>query len=305
MSDSDKNLDTNLEEVVDNPESEDVQEAAENSVASLSDEAILEKKRKRASITRNIIMGVAIVVFVVCAAIIVNKIIQYKKAQNIYNDAEENYVSEIETPTKAPDNTSGQDIYPSKVIDFAGLKEMGKNVIAWIDIPSLGISYPVVQGEDNSFYLQHTYNDEFSWSGAIYIDYTNAADFTDAHTFIYGHNMKDGSMFSALLDYDSEAFYLKHKPDYIYIYLEDCIKVYEPFSVCDVYYSEHPNTFLPFASSSYLMDYVDYVRALELYSTDITITEDDKVLTLYTCQGLAEDKLRHMMHTKLVATLEY
>ena len=83
-------------------------------------------------------------------------------------------------------------------IDFDGLRAINEDVVAWIQIPGIGVDYPVVQGKDNEHYLHYTFDGKANKAGSIFLDYRNRVDFTDRKVILYGHNMKDGSMFSNL-----------------------------------------------------------------------------------------------------------
>lgn len=91
-------------------------------------------------------------------------------------------------------------------IDFDGLREVNEDIVAWIQIPGIGVDYPVVQGKDNEHYLHYTFDGKANKAGSIFLDYRNRADFTDSKVILYGHNMKDGSMFSNLKKYWDAGF---------------------------------------------------------------------------------------------------
>lgn len=91
------------------------------------------------------------------------------------------------------------------VIDFEKLRQINPDIVAWIRIEAAGVDYPVVQGDDNEFYLHHTFSGEKSIAGSIFMDYRNTSDFFDEKVIIYGHNMKDGSMFAKLKDLTMET----------------------------------------------------------------------------------------------------
>ena len=97
------------------------------------------------------------------------------------------------------------------VIDWNELTKSGKDIVAWLDIPALGIAYPVVQGDDNEFYLHHLPNGEFKNAGSLFMETANNPDLTDINTVIYGHNMDNGSMFGKFRnmsgdDYEKQPF---------------------------------------------------------------------------------------------------
>ncbi len=95
-------------------------------------------------------------------------------------------------------------------VDFAGLRSVNEQVVGWIYDDASVINYPIVQAADNDYYLHRLFNGESNPSGAIFLDCRNQSDFSDSHCIIYGHHMKDGSMFAALSNYKSQEYYEEH-----------------------------------------------------------------------------------------------
>lgn len=269
------------------------------------------KKFHKGDIVRYIIMGIAICVFIFAAVQIVRIVRSYKKAQNIYNDIDNKvYSTEDNTGAVAPSDPEINDKYPGinayAHVDFKELKAINDRIVGWVDVPSVGISYPVVQGDDNDYYLNHTVTGDENWSGAIFLDHRNSPLMDDVHSFIYGHHMQDNSMFASLLEYDSKDFYDKqaeNNNNYFYIYLENKIQVYQIFNVCDVTYDSNPETFT-IASSYSLESYLADIDKVKLYDTGVTADATDHVVTLYTCQNGSANPERHMVHGKLIATID-
>ena len=104
-----------------------------------------------------------------------------------------------------------------KTIDFAELRKINEDIVAWIQIPGIDVDYPVVHGEDNEYYLHHTFQKEANKAGSIFLPYRNRADFTEQRVIIYGHNMKDGSMFGNLKKYQDNAFRKESGTAYLYL----------------------------------------------------------------------------------------
>ena len=100
-------------------------------------------------------------------------------------------------------------------IDFEKLKSQNEDVIAWIYSEGTEINYPIVQGEDNDYYLRRLLNGKWNIAGTLFIDYRNSSKFNDRNTFVHGHNMLDGSMFSSLLDYQKQEYYDEHPTMYL------------------------------------------------------------------------------------------
>ena len=102
-------------------------------------------------------------------------------------------------------------------IDFDGLRAINKDIVAWIQIPGIAVDYPVVQGKDNEHYLHYTFDGKANKAGSIFLDYRTRPDFTDSKVILYGHNMKDGSMFSNLKKFENVDFQKNHKTVYLYL----------------------------------------------------------------------------------------
>ena len=109
----------------------------------------------------------------------------------------------------------GEDANPS----LQDLQKINADVCGWLTIDDTGIDYPVVQGNDDSYYLTHTFKKTEHVAGAIFLDSDNNADFSDDKNIIYGHNMKDGSMFRGLRNFLDDEFLKEHH--ILYLYLPD------------------------------------------------------------------------------------
>ena len=107
---------------------------------------------------------------------------------------------------KSAETVDGLAIPDRPVIDWNRLKKSGRDIVAWIDIPALGIAYPVVQGDDNEFYLHHLPNGEYKNAGSLFMEAANSPDLTDINTVIYGHNMDNGSMFGRFRNMTEEDY---------------------------------------------------------------------------------------------------
>ena len=121
--------------------------------------------------------------------------------------------TEPDTKTTAPSETTvpetTAETQPPRfpTVDFAGLQEKNPDVVAWIQIPALeGVDYPVVIGEDNAYYVNHNWENQESEEGAIFLDFRNQPDFSQPHNILYGHCMKDGTMFQPLGQWERESF---------------------------------------------------------------------------------------------------
>lgn len=175
--------------------------------------------------SKNILLSVLIFisagVFIISAIKLITIYHEYNEGTRIYNEIRK--YAETAEPEYNYSDTKGQAAkeadtqYLNLSIDFAALSKKNPDITAWIHIPAIDISYPVVQGNDNDYYLHHMFNRQANITGSIFMDYRSTPDFTDDNTFIYGHNMKNGSMFGSIDVYSNEQFQKQHPYFYIYI----------------------------------------------------------------------------------------
>lgn len=169
-----------------------------------------------------------------------------------------------------------------KDMDFSALRQQNPDVLGWILIPGTRVSYPVVQGTDNSYYLNHTWRGGKNSVGAIFMDYRNSSDLSDFNTIIYGHRMNNRSMFGTLSQYKSRSYWQAHP--YVYLTDDSGTHRYEIFAAGEV--SVDSDVYrLGLRSSSGRQSFLDSCLSLSALNTGVTPHVYDKVLTLSTCTG--------------------
>lgn len=166
-------------------------------------------------------------------------------------------------------------------IDFSSLQNINSDVIGWILVEGTQINYPIVQGENNYYYLNHSFDKKWNSLGSIFADYRSSNDFSDYNTFIYGHHTKNGSMFGELYKYMNEAFLREH-PTYM-LYTPSGNYIAEIFSAyIDNTTSESYNQ--KFNSIEEYKKYIDMIKEKSNYKTEVDVnTKEDKIITLYSC----------------------
>ena len=142
-----------------------------------------------------------------------SQLLAYRAAGQAYEELY-GYISSTaaEDASETQGTSSGSErVLPAGVrVDFDGLSEVNPQVVGWIFGPDTVISYPIVQGEDNSYYLHRLFTGESNGSGCIFLDAACAGDFSGDHSIIYGHHMKNGTMFASLGEYASQDYYESH-----------------------------------------------------------------------------------------------
>lgn len=178
--------------------------------------------------------------------------------------------------------------------DLGALQEKNPDVVGWIYIPGSKINYPVTQGEDNDFYLEHNWRGEKLASGSIFLECQNSNDFTNYNTIVYGHNMVSGSMFGALRNYASQKYWEKHP--YIYILTEYGVLRYEVFSSYTT--TVGSDTYrLGFRQAQTRQNYLQMAAEQSEIDTGIAPEITDLVLTLSTCASGRD--VRRIVHARL------
>lgn len=167
------------------------------------------------------------------------------------------------------------------IINFDELKKINSDVIGWIKIEDTEINYPIVQGTNNSFYLNHSYDKKWNGAGSIFMDYYSTSDFSDLNTFIYGHHTNNGSMFGELYKYMDATFYKEHPSFYLYTlngnYVVDVFSAYVDDAESDSYQQK-------FSSFEAYENYLNNVINKSKYKTDVEVKADyDRIITLYSC----------------------
>lgn len=214
---------------------------------------------KRKGLIRNVILVIAL--FILSSINIYKSIKEYSSNNKLYED-----MAEL-NPFAYNDLSSA----------YNKLKELNNDYIGWISIPGTNINYPIVKGNDNSFYLNHNFLKKESKAGAIFVD-CNANEFGDRNTIVYGHYMKDGSMFADLHKISSEL----NSSFKIYIATESEINAYQIFSIFKD--SADINNYQTFWSSD--DDYIQHLNTLVNKSNinyNVSLNINSTVITLSTC----------------------
>ena len=182
---------------------------------------------------------------------------------------------------------------PEKEVDFADLQaNVNKDIYAWIYIPDTLVDYPVVQHPtDNLYYLNYNLDGSKGYPGCIYTEDYNAKDFSDPNTVIYGHNMKNGTMFAGLHKFEDGEYFKEHP--YVYIYTEEGLYVYEIFAAYESG-SEHILYNNDFTNDYAYSKYLEGIYSLRSMNSnvkeDVEVTTEDRIVTLSTCVANKSDR---------------
>ena len=177
-------------------------------------------------------------------------------------------------------------------VNFENLKKQNSDTVAWIKVENTEINFPVVKCDNNDFYLKHNFEKKYNIAGWIFADYRNKFDGTDKNIILYGHNMKNDSMFGTLKNTLDENWYNNEQNKYVTLITENEYIRYEIFSV---YRIEAEDYYIKtnFESTSFI-DFVQNLKNRSIKDFGIDISENDSILTLSTCGN--NNKERIVLH---------
>ena len=232
---------------------------------------------------RKIIALICLGLGLTCGAIGIYKYIEEKNAGKEYEKLQQEVVKEEPKPVEEPEPEP-----VSKVeipIDFAALQQQNPDVYAWIQVPGTEVDYPILQSSnDNTYYLNHTIDGEEKKEGAIFTENYNTKTFEDPNTVIYGHDMKNGSMFQSIHKYMDRSFFDNNRD--IVIYMPDQILHYKIFAA---YLTDNKHLLMNynFWSKDEYQQYLNSIFSMRdmnaFIDTSTEVTNEDKIITLSTC----------------------
>ena len=244
---------------------------------------------------KRVVMLVLLVIFVFSGVSLAMIMHRYKVSDERNEDAVDRFVT---AEDGSDENEEGGDIEAELapiVVDFKGLKEVNSDIVGWIYGGGTLISYPVLQGEDNDFYLHRSYDKEESNAGSIFVEASNSPGFIDGNTIIYGHHMKNKSMFASL-DYWADQEYYEEHPVLWLLTPEQDYKIvlfsgYTTSAVSDTY------TTFP-AGDPLLDEYIDESLGKSDFQADVMPDGTGRYVLLSTCAYNFKDA-RYVLHGML------
>lgn len=200
--------------------------------------------------------------------------------------------------TKTYDNVAkiaGISSKDSDHIDFDKLLEKNPDTKAWLKLKGTNINYPILQGASNDTYLYRMFDGKYNRKGSLFIDYRVENPFQDFMTIVYGHNMKDNTMFSHLMEYKNQDFYKKHPKMLLYT----PSKNYNMYVIGAMYIDAAAPQYKLFFNESEKASYVNWISSNSVIKTDEVGSPQDKIVMLSTCTNVDENG-RFIVFGKLV-----
>ena len=258
-------------------------------VSSESNNSSNSENTKNSNKRYNFIFVFSVILILVALYNIIDILSDYRKSDDLYAKLNEEYIFEQSKEKKDNPTKWYEDISDN----FDTLKKINGDIVGWMYFENNDISYPVLYSGDDDKYLRKSFDGEDATAGSIFVEGENNSDFEDKNTIIYGHNMRNLSMFGKFKKYTREQdFYDNNK--YIQIITPNMYYRYEIFAYESV--NEDSEVYqISFEDDAAIESYINKIRELSERQTDIDVSVDDKIITLSTCSTLSSHK-RFVVH---------
>lgn len=225
---------------------------------------------------------------------------EYQQADNLYESVQQEFVEEVvATTTTSEQKEDKQDDKPSSApirVDFPGLLSRNEDVVGWLYCPDTSVNYPVVQAEDNDTYLHADLSGEYLRSGTLFVDCDNRPQpMIDKNYIVYGHSMRNGSMFGALLKYKKQSYYEEH-PVWYYLTPDGDYRVE---LIAGTVVRTQRDIFTATLNGIVMCRELGVLQKYSTFESDVTYSEEDSFITLATCSYEFSDA-RYVLVGKLV-----
>ena len=227
-------------------------------------------------ILKIILLLLFFVIFIFSAYKVYNYFLDEKENRKMNNELIDGAVTIIDNNENEIPKEVIDEILPPISVDFSILKQKNDEVVGWIYSQDTPINNPILQSKDNNYYLRRLMTREYNIAGSLFMDYRNDANMKDNNTIIYGHNMKNGTMFGTIQKYKNQEYFDSHKNMYYFTPEKNYIvKIFTGFIVStdsEIYNLQKLN-----------QTKIDDLIKKSDFKNDLLVTENDKLLTLSTC----------------------
>ena len=254
---------------------------------------------KKISNKKNNIFSIIVVILLIGVLVFSTiKVILYIVDNKQNKKVEEEISNFVEYSEETINNEKQEDNTSNKYnIDFTTLKGKNDDTVGFLKVNGTDIENIVVKGNDNSYYLKHNFNKEYNTAGWIFADYHNKLDGTDRNIIIYGHNMRNNTMFGTLHNVLNDKWKDVEENRYVTFITEQESYIYEVFSVYQIDAEDYYIT-TDFKNNEEFLKFANRLKSRSKYNFDVDIKENDSILTLSTCAN--NNKYRIVLHAKKI-----
>ena len=240
-------------------------------------------KNKRAKKNKSIKRKIISLISIICTIVFIGAAIYFVN-DLIISQRDKGKIKEVQEYMKTDEKN-----YNEQVEKLKQMQESNNNLKCWIKIDDTKINYPILQADDNDYYLNHDYENNKNKYGSIFLKKECDVNNPNSNLMIYGHHMKDGEMFTGIMQYEKQSFWENHKT--IYLTTDSEVREYQIIAAFKsrVFYKNEKNVFrfynyLNFANKEKYDEYINNVKKIQLYDTGITASYGEQLMTLITCE---------------------
>ena len=219
---------------------------------------------------------------------------EYAKGKAVYDDTAQRYTTQADEPDLPAEDTSGMETgtehTPPITVDFDRLLEENPDVVGWLYCEGTPINYPILQGADNEVYLHRMIDGSYNSAGSLFMDYRCSPDFSSLHTILYGHNMKNKSMFGTLRNYKEQSYYDLHPSLWLLTPTEN-IRI---DLVAGLVLPADSGLYQTISDEEQLQSCLSQALDESTFLSDVEISEHTQLITLSTC-SYEYDEARYVL----------
>lgn len=262
---------------------------------------------------KRVLLIVLLAVFVFSVGTLAVTLYQYRIGDEFYDQAASEYLTEGSAPDSGKEQTEDaageteqtpeteeaekrEPVLAPVVVDFASLREVNPDVTGWLYCEDTVINYPVLHGADDDMYLHHLYDGSYCYGGSLFVEAENLADFADYNTIIYGHNMRNGTMFGTLDEWADQEYYEAHPVFWLLTPERD----YRVDILAGYTTSAYSDTYTIFGGEGPELDaYLNAGLEQSVIETGVAPEPGSRYVLFSTCAYVFDDA-RFVLHGKLV-----
>lgn len=251
---------------------------------------------KKNNMVRAVLMILLVLIFLFSAYKIVTTVYDYRQGEDHYADLAASVVLLAPTTPQPPadETTPSKEVAPIAV-DFSELLRQNSDVVGWIYCENTPISYPVMKSDDYNDYLRRLMNGKYNSAGSIFMDYAGEADLSGLNTVIYGHNMRNNTMFGTLKEYNDQVYYEAH-PVFWYLTPNGDYKIE---LIAGYVTPDDSEAYQNFETEEALQAYIGAVLEKSTFQTNAETGNIDRILTMSTCVR-GKDTKRYVLIGRII-----
>ena len=227
-------------------------------------------RKKRKLLILRIALMLSIIAMITFAALLAWEFYTRQAGQSFYDEVAVGFKPSLNQ--EAPDQ--------EPFVDFDALREIMPDIVGWLQSYGTPINYPIVQGRDNDFYLRHLPDKSRNKLGSIFLDYRNAADFSDQNILIYGHNTDTGDIFGSFKNYRNQQYFEAHSSMFIFTPSADYELILFAGYLLD---SAHEVPPMKFDDEAQFEQFISNIKRRSVFKSDTDVNFSDQIVFLCTC----------------------